>query len=122
VKPTLESKIERDACKEIFNYLGIKNSKLKTDENGFPDRMFWMPNGKPFFIEFKRPGEVPEKLQAHRHTFLESLGYTVETHDNVADAFQAVFEKVDTKRLPLESLEILDRASKRLAALRSRAR
>jgi hypothetical protein len=45
--------------------------------NSWPDRMFMIPGGKPFFIEFKRPGGKLSPDQAHMHDVLRGLGYDV---------------------------------------------
>ena len=118
----LENKIETDTCTEVYNYLGIVGVKLKVDgRDGFPDRMFLIPGGKPFFIEFKRPGEDPRPKQVDVHEMLTLLGYTVEVHDDTAEAFESIIKKLDSTRLPKESRKILDRARHRAAVLRSRS-
>ena len=86
-----ETKIEKDACDLIYKHLGVLSSKLKVlGQTGFPDRIFWLPDGKPLLIEFKCPGEEPEPKQRHIHAQLRALGYMVEVHDNDLDALQAV--------------------------------
>ncbi len=52
---------------------------------GYPDRLF-LKNGIYIWIEFKRPGEVPTKLQAQRHTELRAQGAAVYVCDNSDDA------------------------------------
>jgi hypothetical protein len=122
-----EAYVEETTCYLCWKHLGVKNSKVRFFENGFPDRIFWLPNGSPFLVEFKRLGELPRPKQKEIHEFLTSLGYEVEVHDNVADAFQAVIEAcrrrlaVGARRVPKESNEVLDRASRVCALLRSRS-
>jgi hypothetical protein len=121
-----EAYVEETACYLCWKHLGVKNSKLRFHENGFPDRVFWLPAGKPFLIEFKRPGEDPRPKQHDIHEFLTSLGYEVEVHDNVADAFEAVINAcrrrlaMGASPVPKESHAILDRASRVCALLRPR--
>lgn len=111
MRSDLESKIEKDACDLIFKHLGIIGSKLKILGNtGYPDRIFWLPGGCPFMIEFKRPGEEPEPKQLYIHDQLRELGYQVEVHDNAVRAFQAVTEAVATSCLSKESRQVLARA------------
>jgi hypothetical protein len=56
-----EEKIETKACEIIWLYLGIKGSKLKNlSDTSWPDRLFWLPGGKPLLIEFKQPGYEPQ--------------------------------------------------------------
>ncbi len=117
----LESKIEQDAVDLIWKYLGVKGSKLSIKgEAGYPDRIFWVPGGKPILIEFKRPGEMPRINQNYIIDNLLKLGYKVEVHDNAVKAFQAVINSVDTKALHEEGHKILIRARRRCAVLRSR--
>ena len=90
---TLESKIEKKACALILEYLGIHGSKLTTPgDTGYPDRIFWLPGGRPLLIEFKRPGELPSEKQLKVHKTLKSLGYLVEVCDDALDALMLVVE------------------------------
>jgi hypothetical protein len=119
----LESKIEQDTCDLVWKHLGIVGSKLVTPgDTGYPDRIFWLPGGKPLLIEFKRPGEEPEPKQEYIHAQLRKLGYQVEVHDNAIRAFQAVIEAVATARLSKEGREILARARGICAVLGSGSR
>jgi len=116
-----ESKIERKACELVKQHLGIIGSKLVVPgDTGFPDRIFWIPGGKPLLIEFKRPGEEPKPKQLHNHQQLRKLGYRVEVHDNELRALQAVIDAVETTQLPKEGREILARARSICALLRPR--
>ena len=117
-----ESKIEQRACELIKKHLGIKGSKLTViGDTAFPDRIFWIPGGKPLLIEFKRPGEAPRPKQLHNHAWLKNLGYKVEVHDNELRALQAVIDAVETTQLPKEGREILARARSICALLRPRS-
>lgn len=118
-----ETKIELNACRLIYENLGIEGGKLKIiGNNGYPDRIFWLPGGKPLLIEFKQPGEIPEPKQQEIHDLLKGLGYNVQVHTSDVDALQAVIEALETTRLPKESRKILAGARRRCAALRSRTR
>jgi hypothetical protein len=57
---------------------------------GWPDRLMWMPGGRPFLIEFKRPGEALSPLQEKIHAQLKHLGYDIETHWSSETALAAV--------------------------------
>jgi hypothetical protein len=119
----LETKIEVEVCVLAYDYLGITNVKLKVPgQTGNPDRLFWLPHGKPLLIEFKLPGEKPELKQLHVHRHLQELGYDVQVHDNAADAFQAIIDAVAPACVSKASGKILARARRRCALLRSRAR
>ena len=118
----LESKIERKAVDLVWQHLGIVGSKLVTPgDTGYPDRIFWIPGGRPLLIEFKRPDEEAKPKQEHIHDQLRKLGYQVEVHDNAIRAFQAVIDAVAATRLPKEGREILARARSICAVLRSRS-
>ena len=90
-----ESQIERSVCRDLLRDYGVRSVKLTVPtENGWPDRMILIPGGKPFFIEFKAPGEKPRLKQIHVHETLAKLGYDVETHDTYELAIAAVLQRV----------------------------
>ena len=90
-----EESVEDTVCDRVKERLGITSLKLNLrGNNGWPDRLFFIPGGRPFLIEFKREGEEPEPLQAHRHQFLKDLGYDVEVHDDVTRAYLAVRQRL----------------------------
>ncbi len=82
----LESSIERTARDRIKD-LGGKFIKLYPLENGMPDRLLLRSPGKMAFVEMKRPGEVPTKLQLYRHKQLRELGFDVYVCDSIACVF-----------------------------------
>lgn len=121
MRETLEVKIEKKVVEEVWTWLGIKGSKLKVDgERAYPDRVFWLPGGKPLFIEFKRPGEPLRKNQQKKCEWLRQLGYSVKVFDNVADAYEAICQAVASQVTSQKSRQIFDRARARGAVLRSR--
>jgi hypothetical protein len=61
---------------------------------GWPDRCVWLPGGRPFLIEFKKPGEALSPLQEKTHAQLKSLGYDVETHTVSDAALAAVWKRI----------------------------
>jgi len=84
---TLESRIEEELARRASEELGLRSLKLNVKgRRGYPDRLFFVPGGKPTFIELKRPGEQPRPLQKHIHKILRKLGYHVETHSDVQRA------------------------------------
>jgi len=92
-----ESKLERATCKAAEE-LGVISIKLRSaSDNGWPDRMFLIPGGKPFFIEFKAPGEKPDKLQLYRHKILRYLSYDIEVHDNKESAVSAIKARLEAR-------------------------
>lgn len=89
--PVLESKIERDTCARAAKLMGVIGTKLVAPgETGYPDRIFWLPVGRPLLIEFKRPGENARPKQVFIHEQLRGLGYEVQVHDNVNEALRAI--------------------------------
>ncbi len=88
---TLESRIERAVCKRALSEMGIDNIKLApAGKNGFPDRMFFIPGGRPLLIEFKKPGEDARPLQKGRARILGDLGYNVEICDDEEKALNLI--------------------------------
>jgi hypothetical protein len=67
---------------------------------GFPDRVFLLPGGMIFFVEFKKLGEKPTQLQEHTHALLRSLGFRVAVHDTRAAAIEDLQCLLDSKALP----------------------
>lgn len=65
---------------------GFLTPKVKFSEAGWPDRLFISPQGHTIFIEFKVPGEVPDKLQEYRLEQLRKRGITADWCDNTVAA------------------------------------
>lgn len=66
---------------------GLEALKFKPPgSNGWPDRIVLLPGAVVLFFEFKKPGEVPRRLQEHRHAYLRSLGFKVYAVDDAATA------------------------------------
>ena len=79
----LERDIEKPVCK-FAKKNGVMPIKFRDPGRaGAPDRMFFVPGEKVFFIEFKRPGEKPKKHQLAYHAELKKLGFTVYVVDSV---------------------------------------
>ena len=114
----LETKIELQACDLIFGNLGVGSLKLNVKANtGWPDRIFWVPGGKPLIIEFKTPdGELSPKQKYHIER-LKKDGYNVEVCDDAIDAFYAAIRAVEATDLSEDGRQILARARKKLSLL-----
>lgn len=69
----LEKAIEADVVKWAKKR-GFLAPKVKFAEDGYPDRLFISPKGHTIFIEFKRPGQHPEPIQAYRIEQLQRRG------------------------------------------------
>ena len=81
----LEKQIEAAVC----NYAkskGILAYKFTSPARAaVPDRMFVQPDGKIFFIEFKRDGQVPTPAQYREHNRLRGHNVNVFVVDNVVE-------------------------------------
>lgn len=114
--PTPEGLIEQEACALILKELGIIGAKLTVPgDTGYPDRIFWLPGGRPLLIEFKQPGEAPEPKQEYHIRRLRALGYLVEVHDNATDALRAVLRALDPACIPKAGRKVLADARRRWA-------
>lgn len=59
---------------------------LKVNRTGWPDRIVPLGHGYCYYIEFKKEGESPRKLQIHIHNLIRGAGSHVYVCDNVDDA------------------------------------
>lgn len=69
-----------------FKYLKLNIIGFK----GFPDRLIIWPHRNVLFIEFKKPGEEPTRLQLHIHKVLVSMGFEVKVYDDVNIAVEEI--------------------------------
>jgi hypothetical protein len=104
----LERHIEQRVVKWARQHMRVKKMNGLGDRS-WPDRMFMIPGGKPFFIEFKRPGNKPTPLQEHTIRGLKEHGYDVEVHDDSDQAIRAIRARLDTKGPPFKRDEVLAR-------------
>lgn len=73
--------------------LHMRNHKGPGAEAGWPDDFFFLPGGRLYMVEFKRPGEVASKLQEHRINDLKRQGYDVSVHDSTEAAVEAIHSR-----------------------------
>jgi len=76
-------------CREIAEKhlcLLVKIEKRK----GWPDRMLLAPNGQMAWMEFKRPGEAPTKMQEHIHQELRRMNFRVYVVENYSEFLSTV--------------------------------
>ena len=78
-----EKEIERKFVREIQLMGGKAVKFVSPGYDGMPDRLVLIPGGKVAFVEVKRPGEKPRKLQEVRHRMLRELGFKVYVLDNM---------------------------------------
>jgi hypothetical protein len=90
-----ESAIER----KVANWaraIGVPNCKLDVRANaGFPDRIFFVPGGRPVIIEFKAPGESPRILQEYYIDELKKRSYNVQSCDSSDGAMAVISRAVE---------------------------
>jgi hypothetical protein len=61
--------------------------KLHHGIAGMPDRLLVRPDESDVFIEFKRQGEQPTKIQAYWHSRLRRMGKQVEVVRSAAQFY-----------------------------------
>lgn len=79
----LENQIEQKVC-EYAKRKGFLVYKFTSPNRmAVPDRLFVCPNGKMFFVEFKREGAKPTPAQEREHARLQGHNVSVFVVDNV---------------------------------------
>jgi hypothetical protein len=102
VTSLLEKDIEAAVASRLNQWArdkGIKLSYLKLTipgNRGYPDRLILADGGRAIFVEFKRPGETPRKLQVYTHEWLKELGFEVQVHDTVDGAMEKITAYLDS--------------------------
>ena len=85
VKPKLEKQIEAAVC-EYAKTKGLIAYKFTSPGRAaVPDRLFVCPDGRMFFVEFKREGQKPTAAQQREHDKLRNRNVSVFVIDNIAD-------------------------------------
>lgn len=72
-----EAQIERYASRQIRSAGGMAVKLTSRGQRGWPDRLFLMPGGLVFFVEFKAPGGVLSVQQRLKLNGLSALGFEV---------------------------------------------
>lgn len=83
----LEASLERAVVKEA-RARGCLVYKIH--ERGAPDRLFLTPDGRVFYVEFKRRGEKPRPEQEHEHARLRARGFPVFVVDSRERAIEVL--------------------------------
>ena len=92
-----ETKIESDFVEWAgWQFPEWKIIKMKPHHVGWPDRGCFGPRACVFFIEFKRPGETPDKIQLFVHDFLRALGFDVYVCDSTTEAQEILQRYIHT--------------------------
>ena len=91
----LEKQIEAKVC-EYARERGLLVYKFTSPARAaVPDRLFILPSGKAFFVEFKRDGQKATPAQEREHHRLRQHKVSVWVIDNVADGKAMVDLMVD---------------------------
>lgn len=80
-----EKQIEQALVKAVKAAGGLCPKWVSPGFDGAPDRIALFGDGKVGFIEVKRPGGKPRKIQKLRHAQLRHLGFPVFVLDDPAD-------------------------------------
>lgn len=89
----LESDVEASASEMLWECYGVLNVKLVMVLNsGWPDRIYFGPNGGIIFVEWKRGGNQPSPRQQYIHKLLRAFGFTVQTHRDKMVAVRAILK------------------------------
>jgi hypothetical protein len=95
-----ETDIETAVLKQIEDYvaeIGVFCAPIKLSaigRRGWPDRVFFWEGGNVLFVEFKRPGEEPRKMQLYVHRILRKMGFEVQVHDDVDTAVEFIKARI----------------------------
>lgn len=102
----IEKKIEASVC--IYaKSRGVMVTKFTSPGyRGMPDRIFWVPGGKPLLVEFKRLGGSLSALQGYVKLKLESLGYEVKIIDNVQAGKSAIDTALEAAQVPNRRVKV----------------
>lgn len=100
----LESFVENRVIKWAINR-GFIAAKVKFVEAGYPDRLFISPSGVHIWIEFKRVGKEPERIQEYRMEELRRRNVIVTWTDSYEDAVAFLQFCLDAPRVPEEGDE-----------------
>jgi hypothetical protein len=79
----LEKQIEIYFKKQVAAVGGWAIKFIPISLSGFPDRIVLMPGARVYFVELKRPGKKPRKLQIVIHDKLRKYGFKVFVIDSL---------------------------------------
>ena len=123
IRQTESSSVEDPLCRRALEELGVPSLKLNVRGNrAYPDRLFFVPGGRPTLIELKRAGDEPRPLQLHVMDMLRRFGYDVAWFDDESAAFLHLAGAVEAARRAEEDDEVSDRTRRRLDPRRPRDR
>lgn len=99
---------KKNGCKLVY--------KMSTQfTRDWPDRMFFIPGGRPLIIEFKKPGEHPTPKQQKRIDELRELGYDVEVCDSKEEGIALVRSRLESATVHEKGRQVAARTRRRRA-------
>lgn len=101
-----ESELERKFGRLVREAGGKAYKFLSPGNAGVPDRLVVLPGGRIGFVELKRKGERPRKLQAHRMKELEDMGCFTAVVDDL-EAAAAVIAVIKSQEPQLNRTDSL---------------
>lgn len=87
-----ERDIEKWMREKIEQLGGVFMKWVSPGNDGVPDRIAILPGGDIYFIELKKDGETPRKLQRWQQDRLRRLGCDVRTVEGMREARQFIEE------------------------------
>jgi hypothetical protein len=79
-----EKSVEEYLRDEVKKQGGKAYKFVSPGNNGVPDRIIFMPNGRMFLVELKATGEKPSGQQSYQHKIMTGLGFQVFLIDHKA--------------------------------------
>ena len=86
----LEKQIEAKVCEYAKQKNLLVYKFTSPNRMAVPDRMVVAPNGRVFFIEFKREGQKPTPAQEREHERLRGHNVKVYVVDNVEEGLEII--------------------------------
>lgn len=81
----LEKNLEKKLFEKIKNLKGLIYKFNSQSNNGVPDRLIILPNGKVYFVELKRPSGILSELQKYQIKRLKSMKQNVCVISSIED-------------------------------------
>lgn len=85
-----ESVIQRRMIEKLEKLGCLVIKIIRANKSGIPDLLVLVPGGKAIFIEVKKPGGKPSKLQEYYIAQLRLLGFTAFWSNSVEDVVTTV--------------------------------
>lgn len=87
-----ESTLERRLVREVEDIGGVAPKWVSPGNNGVPDRIVILPDGRTLYVEMKAPGKPLKPLQAKWARKLLGMGHRHYKIDSVEDIERFIAE------------------------------